>query len=82
MTIQRITISVPDDVAGRLRKAAANTSVSAWVTDVIEERLDETELDRLWQDFYASVRPRSKDVRRANALFDRLVPRPRKKRAA
>lgn len=76
MSIRRITISVPDRVAARIKKAAADQSVSAWVTDVIEERLEDAELDRQWAAFYESVRPRKADIRRADALFDRLVARP------
>ncbi|MDQ3030872.1 MAG: hypothetical protein M3Y87_00510 [Myxococcota bacterium] len=73
MSIRRITISVPVEVAARIKKAAAEQSVSSWVTDVIEDHLDETELDRQWAAFYESVRPRKTDIRRADALFDRLV---------
>ncbi|MBK8593320.1 MAG: hypothetical protein IPN77_30250 [Sandaracinaceae bacterium] len=36
MTIKRITISVPSEVAARIKKAAGKTPVSAWVTGVIE----------------------------------------------
>lgn len=82
MTIQRITISVPAALARRLRKAASATSVSAWVTGVIEERLDDAELDRIWEEFCRSVRPRPADVRRANALFKRLTRPARRKSAA
>jgi len=44
MTIRRITISVPDEVARRVKKAAGSASVSAWVTGLIEEHLEEREL--------------------------------------
>ena len=73
MHTRRITISVPAAVARRVKKAAGNASVSAWVTGLIEERLEDRELERLWQEFYRSVRPRPKDVRRANAMFRRLT---------
>jgi hypothetical protein len=82
MSIRRITISVPADTARRIKKAAADTSVSAWVTSVIEERLDDAELERLWQEFYESVAPRRADVQRAEALFKRLTGRARRKTAA
>jgi hypothetical protein len=82
MSIRRITISLPDDVARRIKKAAADKSVSAWVAGVIEDRLEDEELERLWQDFYRSVRPRREDVRRADALFKRLTKSPRRERAA
>jgi hypothetical protein len=82
MSIERITISVPAAVAARIKKAAGDLPVSAWVTGVIEERLDDAELDRLWQSFYESVRPRRADSRRADAILRRLTRAPRRKRAA
>jgi hypothetical protein len=82
MSIRRITISVPEKTAARIKKAAGATPVSAWVAGVIEEHLEDAELERLWQEFYRSVRPRSDDVRRANAIFKRLTKAARRKRAA
>jgi hypothetical protein len=81
MSIRRITISVPAEVAARIKKAAGRTPVSAWVTGLIEERLDDSELERLWQGFYRSVRPRREDVRRADSIFRRLM-KARRQRAA
>jgi hypothetical protein len=81
MRTRRVTISVPADVARRMKQAAADGSVSAWVTGIIEERLDDAALDRQWRDFYASVSPRPSDVRRADALFKRLT-RPRRRKSA
>ena len=73
MSIKRITISVPVDVAARIKRAAGKTPVSAWVTDVLEARLEDAELDRLWQEFYEEVAPRPTDVRRADGIFRRLA---------
>jgi hypothetical protein len=81
MSIRRITISVPVEVARRVKKAAGGTSVSAWVTGLIEEHLEDRELERLWQEFYRSVAPKAGDVRQANALFRRLTKRRRKSAA-
>lgn len=78
MSIRRITISVPAEVGRRVKKAAGNKSVSAWVTGLIEQRLENRELERLWRQFYRDVRPRPKDVRRADAMFERLTKRRRK----
>ncbi|HEY8087799.1 MAG TPA: hypothetical protein VIF09_08140, partial [Polyangiaceae bacterium] len=69
-------------VAARIKKAAGDTPVSAWVTGLIEDRLDDAELERLWQAFYQSVRPRRADVRRADALYRRLTRPSRRRRAA
>lgn len=82
MNIRRITISVPAGVARRIKKAAKERSVSAWLTEVIEERLENAELERLWGEFYASVAPDRADTQRANAIFDRLTKPPRGRRAA
>lgn len=83
MSIERITISVPAEVAARIKRAAGKKPVSAWVTSVIEERLDDAELDRLWREFYRSISPSRADKKRADAIFRRLVKPPRhRKRAA
>jgi hypothetical protein len=79
MSIKRITISVPGETAARIKKAAGRMPVSAWVTEVVEERLESGELERLWQEFYKAVRPHRGDIRRADALFDRLTRRRRQK---
>jgi hypothetical protein len=73
MSIRRITISVPETVARRIKRAAGSTPVSSWVTDVIEAHLDDAELDRLWEEFCRDVSPSAKDARRADAIFKRLT---------
>lgn len=82
MAIRRITISVPAETARRMKKAAADQSVSAWVTGVIEERLGNAELDRLWDEFYRGVRPSAAETRRADALFKKLTRSTKRKSAA
>jgi hypothetical protein len=82
MSIRRITISVPSETAARIKKAAGRTPVSAWVTAAIEDRLEDAELERLWQEFCATVRPRGRDVKRADGIFKRLTKAPRSKSAA
>jgi hypothetical protein len=73
MSIKRITISVPAATASRIKKAAGAIPVSAWVTDVIEQRLNDAELERQWQAFRQDVQPSQKDVNRAEAMFKRLL---------
>jgi hypothetical protein len=73
MSIKRITISVSQDVASNIKKAAGKTPVSAWVTDVITEHLNDAELERQWQMFYSEVRPSRKDKAKAEATFRRLT---------
>jgi hypothetical protein len=77
MTIRRITISVPEEVAGRIKKAAGGRPVSSWVTDLIEEHLDHAELERKWLEFYRNVAPGRQDIRRGDAMFKRLTRRAR-----
>ena len=82
MTIRRITISVPEQVAGRIKKAAGDQPVSAWLTDVIAGHLDDRELERLWREFYRDVAPKRAEIRRADQMFTRLVRRSRRQGAA
>lgn len=71
--MKRITITVPPEVAVRIKKAAGKTPVSNWVTDLVEDRLQDAELERQWQAFYKDIRSSRRDVRRAEALFRRLT---------
>lgn len=73
MSIKRITISVPSGVAARIKKAAGGAAVSAWVSGVIEEHLDDAELEREWERFCRDVAPSAQAERRADALFKRLT---------
>ncbi|MBS2019621.1 MAG: hypothetical protein JST00_42560 [Deltaproteobacteria bacterium] len=82
MAIKRITISVPEAVAKKIKKAAGTRPVSAWITEVVEERLDDAELERRWLEFYEEVAPSSHDVREAEALLARLQRRKRPRRGA
>jgi hypothetical protein len=82
MSIKRITISVSSDLAGRIRNAADKTPVSACVSDIIEDRLNDTELERQWQQFYQDLNPSRQDVRRAETILKRLTKRPARRGAA
>jgi hypothetical protein len=82
MSIKRITISVPSEVASRIKKAAGDVPVSTWVTDVVEGHLDEAELERQWQTFYRAVNPSRSDIRRAEAIHKRLTKRSGRREAA
>jgi hypothetical protein len=82
MAIRRITLSVPERVAVRIKNAAGATPVSAWVTQLIEDHLDDLELERRWREFYRDVAPTREDARRAEAKFKRLVGPARRRRAA
>ena len=81
MTIRRITISVPEELAVRLKKVAGSMPVSAWVADRLEEHLEEAELVRLWKEFAREVAPTPADKRKAEAIHRRLT-RPARRRSA
>lgn len=82
MSIRRITISVPTSVAARIKEAAGTTPVSTWVTELVEEHLDESELERQWEEFYRTVAPKRADVQRAEAMLKRLTKPTRRRGAA
>ena len=82
MSIKRITISVRADVASRIKKAAGSTPVSTWVTDLVEEHLNDSELERQWQQFYDDVNPTREDIANAETKFKRLTKRRNRKRSA
>jgi hypothetical protein len=77
MSVHRITLSVPEAVAARIKKTAGRVPVSTWVTALIEEHLDERELDEKWQAFYEGVSPKPHDVRKARAIVQRAQKRSR-----
>jgi hypothetical protein len=78
MTIRRITISIPEAVARKIKRAAGRAPVSSWLTALVEEHLDDRALDRAWAEFCRDVKPTRPDSKRADALFSRLTKRRRK----
>jgi hypothetical protein len=82
MSIKRITISVPADVANRIKKAAGTIPVSTWVTELVEEHLNDAELELQWQRFYEDVKPTREDIANAQAKFKRLAKRKTRRRSA
>jgi hypothetical protein len=82
MAIRRITLSVPERLAARVKKAAGVTPVSAWVSQLIEDHLDDVELEQRWREFYRDVSPTRDDVRRAKTILTRFGKPSRRRRAA
>lgn len=78
MTIRRITISVPEAVARKIKRAAGRQPVSSWLTALVDEHLDDRELERAWLEFCDDVKPTRAETKRADALFSRLTKRKRK----
>jgi hypothetical protein len=75
MSVSRITLSLPETVAIRIKKTAGRTPVSTWVTALIEDHLDERELEEKWLAFYAGVNPQPQDVRKARDIVARAKKR-------
>jgi hypothetical protein len=73
MHSKRVTVSVPEATAKRLKKASKGKSVSSWVTEVIEEKLNTLQLEEQWRAIYAEVKPRGEDIKKADVLFDALL---------
>lgn len=73
MTIRRITISVSEEVAHHIKRAAKGMPVSTWITDRLKEHLDEAIVNREWEQFYEEIKPTPADRRRAKKLFGRLT---------
>lgn len=71
----RITVSLPDPIARRLRKAAGQRPVSTWLAELIEEHLNERELEEKWLAFYEGVHPNSGHERRASQILKRATRR-------
>jgi hypothetical protein len=82
MSIKRITISVSDDMARTIKRAAGRAPVSSWVADVITDHLNVAELERQWQLFYEDVNPSRADRRKAEVMLRRLTKRGSQKGAA
>jgi hypothetical protein len=81
MSIRRITISVQETVARRIKRAAGAVPVSTWLTELALEHLDDTDLQRQWQAFCDDVTPTRAESRRAATIFGRLTKK-RKRKAA
>ncbi len=71
--IKRVTISLPEELADRLRAEAGDRSVSAYVGELISEHLDNDDLDALWRGFVEDVGLSADDVAAADQVLDDLT---------
>ncbi len=76
MAIKRVTISLPEDLAGRLRADAGDRSVSAHVAAIIAHHLEDRDLDALWQAYLDEVDLSPADIAGADRLLDSLLAEP------
>jgi hypothetical protein len=73
MAIRRITISVPEELAERIKEAAGDKPVSQYVTELLERDLAEGDLEQQWQEFYREVNPSQADREWAERLLEQLA---------
>ncbi len=77
MAAVRITLSVPDELAARIKAAAGEGTVSGWVVKVIEEYFEEdAELERQFDEWLAADPPDEEARRWARDLIARVMDKP------
>lgn len=76
MAIKRVTVSLPEELAAKLRSEAGGRSVSAYVADLISEHFDESEVERLWRSYLDEVAITSEDIATADEILNKLTARP------
>lgn len=84
MSIRRITISVPSELAAKVKKAAGARPVSAYITSLIEEKLEDDRLEAEWERYVRDVHERAtpEEVARADAMFQRVTSTKKRSRRA
>lgn len=81
MATKRITVSVPAEVATRIKRAAGRShSVSEWVTNAVTRTLEEEDLRRRFLEFCDGVKASNSEEKRAKQSFDRIAQRTRRSR--
>ncbi|MDN5933503.1 MAG: hypothetical protein L0I24_20960 [Pseudonocardia sp.] len=79
----RITLSVPDELAARIKKSAGEGTVSGWVVKVIEEYFAEGEELELLFDEWLKEHPVDEDIaRQVDAEIEKARANFRRKGAA
>lgn len=74
MATQRITVSVPAEIAGRLKRAAGRSrSVSEWVTNAVTRALDEEDTKRRFLEFCDGVTTTPEEEKQVQSSFDRIT---------
>jgi hypothetical protein len=73
MASKRITVSVPAELAGRIKRAAGRRSVSEWVASAAVRALEEEDLKRQFLEFCDSVDAAPAEERRAQASFEQIT---------
>lgn len=74
MATKRITVSVPSEIATRIKRAAGRShSVSEWVTNAVRRTLEEEDLMRRFLEFCDGVKATPAQEKRAKASFDQIT---------
>ena len=74
MARKRITVSVPAEIASRIKRAAGRMrSVSEWVTTAVTRTLEEEDLARRFLEFCDGVNATRAEEKQAKASFDRIL---------
>jgi hypothetical protein len=81
MPITRVTISMPSELARKVKKAAGKKPVSAWLTELVDEHLSAQDLEGAWERYIADMAFTQRETEHARARLDRLLKR-RRRRAA
>lgn len=76
MAAVRITLSVPDELAARIKAAAGSGTVSGWIVKIIKEYLaEDAELERRFDEWLEANPPSEEATQRADELFEHLFRR-------
>ncbi len=74
MATKRITVSVPVEIATRIKRAAGRRrSVSEWVTNAMIRTLEEDDLERRFLEFCDDVKATPAQEAQARASFDKIL---------
>ena len=74
MATKRITVSVPEEIATRIKRAAGrNRSVSEWVTNAVTRTLEEEDLRQRFLEFCDAVKATPAQEKQAKASFDLIT---------
>lgn len=74
MATKRITVSLPTDIANRIKRAVGRRrSVSEWVANAVTRTLEEEDLKQRFLEFCDDVKATPAEEKQAQASFDRIA---------
>jgi hypothetical protein len=83
MAAVRITLSVPEELADRIKQAAGEGTVSGWIVKVIERYLaEDAELERQFDEWLAAHPPSEDDMQYVDDVLEKALGVRRKRGAA